>query len=197
MNPILPVQDTNHIRVADFVRLEGGGLVALINTSGSAITVPEVDTRPFEAAGTLLTIGDVQRDIKATANDTNFTLTGIDTAVLGAVLNTGIKGAAVEMWHGFFNENNELDTSGGVGGLYQFFNGYVTSYSITESWNDNARMLVGTISIAASSSKLILQNRISGRFTNGNSWKFYNSNDTSMDRVAYISSVNYQFGKTA
>lgn len=197
MNVITPVQNTNNIRVADFVRLIGNGIEARITTAGFPVTVPAVDAQPFDPMGILLSIGDIQRDIKATSNDTNFVLTGIDTAVLGQVLNSGIKGSSLEMWHGFFDENNDLITTGGTGGLYQFFNGYVTSYSITETWNDDARTLVGTISVAATSSKLILQNRVAGRFTNNNSWQFFSPSDTSMNRVAYIQTINYQFGKTA
>lgn len=197
MNVITPVEDTNVIRVADFIRLIGNGLEARITTAGFPVSVPAVDAQEFDPAGTLLTIGDIQRDIKATSNDTSFTLTGIDTAVLGQVLGAGIKGSTLEMWHGFFNSDNELITTGGTGGLYQYFNGYVTSYSITEQWNDSARTLVGTISVSATSTKLILQNRVAGRFTNNNSWQFFNPSDTSMNRVAFIQTINYQFGKTA
>ena len=197
MNVIPPVEDTNVVRVADFVRLIGDGIEARMSTAAVSILVPEVDAEPFDALGLLLNIGDVQRDIKATANGTSFTLTGIDTAVLAAVLDAGIKGSSLEMWHGFFDANGNLLTTGGTGGLYQFFNGFVTGYGISESWDDNARQLVATISMSASSSKLILQNRIAGRFTNNNSWSYYTPGDTSMNRVPFIENINYQFGKTA
>lgn len=197
MNVIPPVEDTNVIRVADFVRLIGDGIEARMSTAAVSILVPAVDAEPFDALGLLLNIGDVQRDIKATANGTSFTLTGIDTAVLAAVLDAGIKGSSLEMWHGFFDANGNLLTTGGTGGLYQFFNGFVTGYGISESWDDNARQLVATISMSASSSKLILQNRIAGRFTNNNSWAYYTPGDTSMNRVPFIENINYQFGKTA
>lgn len=197
MNPIVPVQNTNVVRVAEFVRLIGTGVTARMTTAPAAITVSAVDALPFDAAGSLLTVGDVQRDIKATSNETSVTLTGIDTAILSEILNAGIKGSSLEMWHGFFDADNNLITTGGSGGLYQFFNGYVTSYGITENWDDNARLLVATVSISATSSKLILQNRVAGRFTNDNSWKFYSPTDTSMNRVPYITNINYMFGKTA
>ena len=195
MNIIPPVEDTNNIRVADFVRLIGDGIEARMSTAAQDITVSTVDTQPFDALGILLSLGDIQRDIKATSNDTTFILTGIDTAVLADILGTNIKGASLEMWHGFFDIYGNLITSGGSGGLYKYFTGNVTSYSITETWDDENRMLVGVISISASSSKLILQNRTSGRFTNPNSWKFFNPTDTSMDRVSYISNINLLFGK--
>lgn len=196
MNPIVPVQDTNIIRVADFVRFVATGITLRMTTAPAPITVSAVDASPFDAAGALLVVGDVQRDIKATANETSVTLTGLDTAILSSVLGVGIKGATLEMWHGFFDADNNLITTGGTGGLYQFFNGFVTSYGVTENWDDISRMLVATVSVSATSSKLILQNRISGRFTNDNSWKFYSPTDTSMNRVPFISSINYMFGQT-
>lgn len=197
MNVITPVQNTNNIRTADFVRLIGDGIEARMSTAGYPILVPEVDAQAFDGLGLLLDIGNVQRDIRATSNDTSVSLTGIDTAVLSSILNAGIKGASIEMWHGFFQEDGTLITTGGVGGLYQFFNGYVTSYGITETWNEGMRQMLGTISVSATSTKLILQNRVAGRFTNDNSWKYYNSSDTSMNRVAFIQNIAYQFGKTA
>ena len=117
--------------------------------------------------------------------------------MLALVLGSQIKGAAIEMWHGFFNTNNELITTGGTGGLYKFFTGFINSFSISEQWNEELRSYTGIITISASSIQLILQNRIAGRYTNNNSWQFYNSADTSMQRVNYISTVNYLFGKDA
>ena len=56
---------------------------------------------------------------------------------------------------------------------------------------------MGVITVNASSIQLILQNRVSGRYTNDASWQFYNPGDTSMDRVAFIQTINYAFGSTA
>ena len=101
------------------------------------------------------------------------------------------------MWHGFFDTNGALITTGGSGGLYQFFNGYVNNMSISEQWMEELRMFVGAITVSASSIQLILQNRTAGRYTNNNSWTFFNPTDTSMNRVSFITNINYAFGKTA
>ena len=196
MNPIVPIEDTNNIRMADFVRITTNGTVYLFATTPSALTIPAVDANPFTALGALMKIGDTSRDIKSTANETTVTIVGLDTAYLGWVLGQDIKGSQIEMWHGFFDTNGALITTGGTGGLYQFFNGYISSFSISEQWNEEVRSYIGVISVAASSIQLILQNRTAGRFTNNNSWTFYNPTDTSMDRVAFISTINYAFGKT-
>lgn len=197
MNVITPVEGTSNIRIADFLRITTVGGTYLMTTAPADMTVPAVDASPFQSVGTLLAIGDIQRDIKSTANDTTITLSGIDTSMLGFVLGQNVKGSPIQLWHGFFDTNGALITTGGTGGLYQYFNGIITSFAISEQWVDEARMYLGTISVSASSIQLILQNRIAGRYTNNSSWQFYNSNDTSMNRVPFIETINYQFGKDA
>jgi hypothetical protein len=197
MNNITPVQNTNNIRYADFVRVTTPSATYRFATTPSALTVSAVDSQPFDALGALIRVGDAQQDIKSTANETVFTLVGIDTAVLGWVLSQQIKGSQIEAWHGFFDTNGELITTGGTGGLYQFFNGYISSFAINEEWMEELRQFVGVVTVAASSIQLILKNRIAGRYTNNNSWQFFANGDTSMDRVAFISTINYAFGKDA
>jgi hypothetical protein len=200
MQTIAPLQNTNNIRLADFVRVTtvvaGVTTVSLFSTAPYAITVPAVDANPFNGLSALVQIGEVQRDIKSTANETTVTLVGIDTALLGWVLGQNIKGSKIEMWHGFFDTNNALITTGGTGGLYKFFTGYINSFALSEQWMEELRMYVGTINVAASSIQIILQNRTAGRFTNDNAWQFFSPGDTSMNRVNYIQSINYFFGKS-
>jgi hypothetical protein len=195
MNIIAPIDNTNNIRMADFVRITTPTETYRFATTPSDLTIPAVDAEPFEGLGALVAIGDVQRDIKSTANETTATLVGLDTALLGWVLGREIKGSQIEMWHGFFDTEGALITTGGSGGLYQFFNGYINSFTISEQWMEEVRQYVGTISVSASSIQIILQNRTAGRFTNDNAWQFFSPGDTSMNRVAFIETINYFFGK--
>jgi len=195
MNNITPVQDTNNIRIADFVRVITPTATYRFSTAPTALTIPAVDSVPFSSVGALVSIGNIQRDIKSTGNDTTVTFIGLDTALLGWVLGQDIKGSQIEMWHGFFNTDGTLITSGGSGGLYQFFNGYVHAFSISEQWMEQVRQFVGTITITASNIQSILSNRVAGRYTNDNSWQFFTPGDTSMNRVAFVSTINYLFGK--
>jgi hypothetical protein len=225
MNVITPVVNTNNIRYANFVRITTPSATYRFATTPTALTIPAVDALPFTGLGQLVSVGSAQRDIKSTANETTVTLVGIDTSMLALVLGAEIKGSQIEMWHGFFDTNGELITSNNVSwqnnsqqltewensfgaitnwssgssssGLYQFFNGYINSFSIAEQWMDEARAYVGVVTVSASSIQLILQNRVAGRYTNDNAWQFYNSGDTSMNRVNYISTINYYFGKGA
>ena len=195
MDNIVPVQNTNNIRLADFVRITTPDTTYRFSTAPYPITVPAVDSQPFEALGVLVSIGDVQRDIKSTANETNVTMIGLDTSVLAWVLGSTIKGSLIEMWHGFFDTDGALITTGGTGGLYKFFTGYINAFQISEQWMEEVRQTVGTVSVSASSIQIILQNRTAGRYTNNNAWQFFNAGDTSMARVPVIENVNYFFGK--
>ena len=197
MNVITPVVGTNVIRYADFVRLTTASATYRFATTPTALTVSAVDANPFTGLSQLVKIGQAQRDIKSTANETTITLVGIDTANLALVLGAGIKGSKVEMWHGFFDANNELITTGGTGGLYQFFTGFINSFTIGEQFMEEVRGYVGTITVSASSIQLVLQNRTAGRYTNDNSWKQFAPSDSSMNRVNFIQTINYQFGKNA
>jgi hypothetical protein len=220
MNDILPVQNTNTIRYADFFRLTTPTGIYLFSTAPYAITVPSIAALPFSALGQLVQVNSVQRDIKSTANETTVTLVGIDTTMLGIVLAEKIKGSQIELWHGFFDSANQLIippigwtnnslaiigwtnnlmepvvwTSTGSG-LYQYFNGYVNTFSISEEWMEEARAFVGAVTLSASSFQLILQNRTAGRYTNDASWASFTPADTSMNRVNFVSTINYAFGK--
>lgn len=197
MNVIAPVVGTNTIRYADFVRITTASATYLFSTAPTAITVSAVDANPFTGLSQLVSIGSATRDIKSTANETTVTLVGIDTTMLSLVLGAGIKGSEIEMWHGFFDASGALITTGGTGGLYQYFTGYINSFSISEQWMEEVRGYVGTVTVSASSIQLILQNRTAGRYTNDNAWKQFDPSDTSMNRVNFIQTINYQFGKNA
>jgi hypothetical protein len=196
MNNITPVQNTNNIRMADFVRVTTPSATYRFATTSAPLTISAVDSQPFDALGSLVKIGDVQRDIKSTGNQTAITLVGLDTALLGWILSQQAKGSMIEMWHGFFDNTGALITTGGAGGLYKFFTGYINSYTITEQWMEEARAYVGVINVSANNIQTILQNRTSGRFTNDNAWQYWNPGDTSMNRIAFIQTINYAFGKT-
>ena len=195
MNVIAPLENTNNIRFAEFVQVVTPTATYRFATTPTALTVTGIGT--FDGLGALVGIGEIQRDIKSTANQTSITLIGIDTALLGWVLGQEIKGSQITMWKGFFDTDGNLITGGGTGGLYQYFYGFVNNFSIGEQWMEEARMYVGTIAVSASSIQIILQYRVAGRFTNDQSWQFYNAGDTSMNRVGYVSTIYYPFGKTA
>jgi hypothetical protein len=190
VNVIPQVNNTNIIRYADLFRLTMPDGTYYFATTPTSITVPAISSTPFTGLGQLVSVNNVQRDIKSTPNETTVTLVGIDTTMLGIVLNAKIKGSQIELWHAFFDSDN-VNT-----GVYKYFNGYVNSFSISEQWMEEARAYVGVVTISAASFQLVLQNRNAGRYTNDNAWQSFAPGDTSMNRVTFVSTINYAFGKT-
>jgi hypothetical protein len=76
----------------------------------------------------------------------------------------------------------------------QRFTGIITSYNITEERHDLVDNF--TITLNASSYKNVLENRVAGRKTNGESWKSFpvSATDTSMDNVYSLADQYFDFG---
>jgi hypothetical protein len=184
----------SQINHAEFVKLTVGKTGAqTIYTFCNAAAPITVDGITFSNLGALLSVGDVQRDIKATSDDMTIALTGIDPTNVALILSNDIKGSLVEVWRGFFNSNNQILTSP-TQQFFKRYQGIINSVSITEDFNSEARTRIATCSIACSSMRRVLENRLSGIKTNKNNWQFIYANDTSMNRVAEISNQYFDFG---
>jgi hypothetical protein len=180
------------INHAEFVRLTVG-TAATVYTFCNAAAPITVSGITFNNLGALLSVGDVQRDIKATSDDMTIQLTGIDPANIAVILSNDIKGSIVEVWRGFLNSNNQIITTPTTQ-FFKRYQGIVSSVSITEDFNTELRQRIATCSIACSSMRRILENRLSGVKTNKSNWQFIYPNDTSMNRVSEISNQYFDFG---
>jgi hypothetical protein len=179
---------------AEFVRLTVGTAEDVYTFCNAAAPVT-VNGITFANLGALLSVGDVQRDIKATSDDMTIQLTGIDPTNIGIILGNEIKGSLVEVWRGFLDSNNQIITSPTTQ-FFKRYQGIINSVSITEDFNTQARTRVATCSIACSSMRRILENRLSGVKTNQKSWQIFYPNDTSMNRVIEIANTYFDFGGT-
>ena len=101
-------------------------------------------------------------------------------------MGTKIRGSKVEIIRGFYDQNYNLSNTA------QRFTGIVTSYNISEDRQDLVDNF--TITLNASSYKNVLQNRIAGRKTYGESWKAWYPTDTSMDNVYSLADQYFDFG---
>ena len=182
----------SQINHAEFVRLTVGN-AATVYTFCNAAAPITVGGITFSNLGALLSVGDVQRDIKATSDDMTIALTGIDPTNVGIILGNDIKGSLVEVWRGFFDSNNQIITTPTTQ-FFKRYQGIINSVSITEDFNSEARTRIATCSISCSSMRRILENRLSGVKTNQNNWQFIYPNDTSMNRVSEISNTFFDFG---
>ena len=181
------------IRQAEFVRLTVG-TSATVYTFCNAAAPITVNGITFSNLGALLNVGDVQRDMRATSDDMTIALTGIDPANIGLILSNDIKGSVVEVWRGFFDSNNQIITSPTTQ-FFKRYQGLVNNVSITEDFNSELRTRIATCSIACSSMRRILENRLGGVKTNQSSWQFLYPGDISMNRVATIANTYFDFGK--
>ena len=181
------------INHAEFVRLTVGN-AATVYTFCNAAAPITVGGITFSNLGALLSVGDVQRDIKATSDDMTIQLTGINPANIGIILGNDIKGSLVEVWRGFFDANNQIITTPTTQ-FFKRYQGIISGVSITEDFNSELRQRIATCSIACSSMRRILENRLSGVKTNKSNWQFIYSGDTSMNRVSEISNTYFDFGQ--
>lgn len=182
----------SQINHAEFVKLTVGN-AATVYTFCNAAAPITVGGITFANLGALLSVGDVQRDIKATSDDMTIALTGIDPTNVGIILGNDIKGSLVEVWRGFFDSNNQIITTPTTQ-FFKRYQGIINSVSVTEDFNSEARTRIATCSISCSSMRRILENRLSGVKTNQNNWQFIYAGDTSMNRVSEISNQYFDFG---
>jgi hypothetical protein len=148
-----------------------------------------IDGTIYDPLGGLIAVGAQNRDLRVTAGDTNIAVSGIGGDSIELVLDLKIRGSEVEVIRGFYDANYVLTNT------YPRFTGIITSYALEEvrEGNDNTF----TIILSASSYKTVLENRIAGRKTNKESWRFFNSSDASMDNVYAIAGVSFDFGQPA
>jgi hypothetical protein len=194
MEIIPAVDDKNSINSAEFVKLTIYNDVAntadtTIYTFSSAYKYETIGGTVYSPLGGLLAVGIQQRDIRVTSADTSISLSGIPSDGsdnMAIVLGTKIRGSTIEVIRGFYNNNYVLTSTA------QRFTGIVTSYNITEERHDLVDNF--TITLNASSYRLVLQNRVAGRKTNGESWKVFYPTDTSMDNVYSLADQYFDFG---
>ena len=173
----------------------GTGQAQQIYTFCNAAGPITVSGITFTGLNSLLSLGQINREIKASSSDLAISLTGIDQANVNILLSTSIKGAKVEVWRGFFDSNNQIATISGQLQFFARYQGIVSNMSITESFDENIRERVVTCSISCASFRTILQNRVGGVKTSSVVWKTFYPGDTSMDRVSSISATYFDFGK--
>lgn len=182
-----------NIRHAEFVRLQIGNPVTSTYSFCNAAAPITVSGITFANLGMLLSLGDIPQDIKSTSDDITISLTGIDPANIALILSSNIKGSLVEIWRGFLDSNNQIITTPTTQ-FFKRYTGIINSVGISEDFNDQARSRVATCTIACTSMRKVLENRVAGLRTNQKSWQFFYPGDTSMNRVSSISNQYFDFG---
>ena len=166
----------------------GSAANVTVLTFSSSYKSETISGNVYDPLGGLLAVGSQTRNLRATSGETTIALSGVDGNNIYNVLATNIRGSEVEILRGFYNNNFVLTNT------YPRFRGIVTSYGISEEREGTEDNF--TVSVNASSYKTVLENRIAGRKTNKESWRYFDSTDSSMDQVYAISGVSFDFGQT-
>lgn len=179
---------------AEFIRIDipgteaQGGPTFFFSSSYRNESVSGKTAKAWTALGGLVGVSGHQRDLSVTSYDTTVSLAGVDQTKIGQILDAGLKGNKVQIYRGFYDTNLNL-----IDGLKLRYTGIITSYSISEERIEGFDAF--TLSINCSSYKIVLENRIAGRLTNAESWRYWNANDPSMDGVAGLNNAKYNFGQ--
>lgn len=196
MSTTMNALNSANIRHAEFVRMVVGKAPSTTTyTFCNAAAPVTVSGITFSGMGSLLGIGQVERNIKSTSTDMALSLTGIDPANIAIILSANIKGSTVEIWRGFLDSNNQIITTP-TQQFFKRYQGIITNVSITEDWNDELRSRIATCSISCTSMKRVLESYVASSKTNKALWQErYGTSETSMNRVDAISNTYFDFGK--
>lgn len=194
MSTISYINQNTQIIEAEFVRLDlvrdddSIQVVTLSNSYRSETIGGEVYT-PY---GSLLGISTQQRDLKLTGYDTTISLAGVDPQNIFYLLSDTykLKGSRVRLYRGFYDPATYQ-----LSGVVLRFTGVITNWLITEEVSSAELKDTVTCAITCSNFKTVLENRQAGRMTNVNSWARFFPNDRSMENVAALHNIDFNFGR--
>ena len=174
----------------DYGNASNGGISG-IYTFSSAYKDEVIGNVTYEALGGLVAVGTQPRNLRVTSADTSVTLSGVDGNNIYLVLDSNIKGSKLEILRGFYGNAGTANMFV-LQNTYTRFTGIVTSYAINEDREDLIDNF--TVTVNASSYKVVLENRIAGRKTNKTSWQQFSANDSSMNNVFSLADQTLDFG---
>lgn len=190
MSTTMTALNSSSIRYAEFIQLT---MPSNVYTFCNAAAPVSVNGITFTNLGSLLSISDIKRDIKANSSDLNISLTGVDGTNVSIVLSSEIKGSRIKVWRGFLDANNQIIQTP-TQQFFERYQGIVSNYSITEDWNEQLRSRVATVGISCASFRTILENRVGGVRTTPKIWQAFYPGDNSMNRVPAIAGSYFDFG---
>jgi hypothetical protein len=170
-------------------------------------------SRTYLALGNFLGIGDIQGDLQSTNNEVVVSLSGIPSKdesldVIQTVLKQQIKGSKIKMYRAFFDtETQQVIEVSGVKQIFLRFDGIISNFAVQEDFSSDVGSSLDvshTVTVTASSILSVIENRVSGRRTNEQSYQrqygeqFINGfilTDPAMNRVVSLKAATFDFGK--
>lgn len=191
------------------VRIEHGVLIDLtldgttyyISNCYKAITH---NGNTYTALAGFLQVSEIQTNIQNSNDEIQVGLSAIPSAYITAILGTPIKGGSINIYRAFFDYNTQAVLSGEV---YKRFSGVISNFAVQEDLDPTSGepAVTHTITIMASSTMGVLENKFSGRRTNPDDYKinyspelFFTSaitTDPSFNRVLTLHNAAFDFGR--
>lgn len=140
------------------------------------------DGETWSGIGTIMGISETNETVLLGAHGMTFTLSGLDTTVIAAILNENYKLRPITLYIGCLDADNQP-----VSSLYQQFSGRMDTISITEDGT------TATIGIQAESRLIDLNRPRVRKLTHQEQLNRYG--DRSLKQVAYIAEQKITFGQ--
>lgn len=155
-----------------------------------------IDGKTYEGVGALMAITSSRSDIKASSGELTVTLTGIPNENLYSVLYSRIKGSPIQVSRAFYNPTtgDPIIVANDSNVVARYY-GFINNYSLEEEYDVLSRTSSNTMVMTCSSSIDVLGNKIACRRTNESSETRFFPNDKSMNRVASLENMAFDFGK--
>ncbi len=156
--------------------------------------------------GGFLEVTDIQGDLQLTNNEITLGLSAIPAEYIEAIMKYEIKGGSIRIYRVFFDTaTQQVQTIGGVPQVFLRFDGIINNFAVQEDVASyQTADVTHTITVSASSILAVLENRVSGRRTNEQSYQTYFAeqnitpgitSDKSMSRVVALRAASFDFGK--
>lgn len=145
--------------------------------------------------GNFLSISGSRSEIYASNGELNIGLSGIPNSAIAEIVNSKIKGSPVRIYRALRNvTTGQLLNLGTVSNPMGRYRGFVNNYTLTETWDSDARTSSNILNLTCASSVDVLERKTAGRKTNPASMKLFFPNDVSFDRVPNLENTTFDFG---
>jgi len=154
-----------------------------------AETTTLINSETYTPLGQFLNITPTTSEIRPSSDTVTVCISGIPTDAVEEILYSKIKGSDIKIYRGIYNISTGTEIE-----AQTYFNGRVYNFSVQEQFNAEERVSTLHLLLECSNNFSILEQKISGRKTNGSSQKSFFANDVSMDRVPTIKDTKFDFG---
>lgn len=168
-------------RLVFAVELEFDTETIRLHTGGGELTI---DSNTYEGVGTLLAMSDVEDNQELSSSGVTFSLSGMDTEVLGYALTENYQNRKVTMRMAFLSGGTDH-----VVGEFIIYSGRMTNIGITDD-----AIAGSTITVQTESRLMDLKRPSNYRYTQ-ESQNYLHSGDTSLDEVSAIQDMQLMWGR--